>query len=130
MDNVIKFDINSNVKVLKLISGEFLITEVDNNESDEESISIMFPAVIIPVPNAQGQQGLGFSKFLPFSESSKSAKISRNHILVETDPIENFLRAYDDWKKSVRAQESGIITPNMHISKEQFDKIKKGIVDK
>ena len=121
----------SYIKVYKLVTGEFIISEIDTLTTDDENVVMMLPAMIIPVPAQQGQQGQGvaFTKFMPFCESSKHITVKREHVMVEVDPVNDFVGAYENWKRQVRAQESGIVTPNMHIDREQLEKFRKGVAD-
>lgn len=122
----------SYVKVYKMITGEFIITEIDNLSTDDETIVMILPAMLVPVPPQQGQQGqgIGFSKFVPFCDSDKHITVKREHVMLEIDPVNDFIGAYENWKRQIKAQESGIVTPNMHIDREQLEKFKKGMVDK
>lgn len=122
----------SYIKVYKLTSGEFIISEIDTLSTDDENVVAILPAMIIPIPAQQGQQGqgIGFSKFVPFCDSSTHITIKREHVMLEVDPVKDFTNAYENWKKQVKQQESGIVMPNMHIDREQLEKFKKGVIDK
>ena len=107
--------IGKNVRVIRILSGEMIVTEVKDVD-DEGNWMLEYPALIIPIPPQQagGQQGqIGFAKFMPFSDYSKDILFNPANMLADTTPHNQILAAYEQWSKQTRGQDSGIIVPNM-----------------
>ena len=107
--------LGKNYKVFKMINGEIIITEIDHTD-DEGNYVVTYPAVIVPIPPQQagGQQNqIGFGKMMPFSDYSKDIVISPKGIIVDSDPNQQMIGAYENWMQQVRQMESGIVQPNM-----------------
>lgn len=56
----------SNVKVIKLISGEEIIADID--ESIEGLVILKKPLLIMMVPNQNNQFGIGLAPFCPYAK--------------------------------------------------------------
>lgn len=56
----------SNVKVIKLISGEEIIADID--ESIEGLVILKKPLMIMMVPNQNNQFGIGLAPFCPYAK--------------------------------------------------------------
>lgn len=107
--------IGKNVRVIRLISGEMIVTEVKDID-DEGNWMLEYPAIIIPIPPQQagGQQGqIGFAKFMPFSDYSDDITLNPAQITSDTTPHKQIVSAYEQWSNQTRGQDSGIIVPNM-----------------
>jgi len=107
--------LGKNYKVFKMINGEIIIMEIDHTD-DEGNYVVTYPAVIVPIPPQQagGQQNqIGFGKMMPFSDYSKDIVISPKGIIVDSDPNQQMIGAYENWMQQVRQMESGIVQPNM-----------------
>ena len=102
--------------IFQMRLGEIVVAMTDDSEPfDDTNIEILlvdYPALIVPMPVQQGQQGqpgqIAFQKYFPFSEQ-KGGKIRKSEIISLSTPIDNFEKAYDGWVTQVKAQESGII---------------------
>jgi len=107
--------IGKNVRVIRILSGEMIVTEVKDVD-DEGNWMLEYPALIIPIPPQQagGQQGqIGFAKFMPFSDYSDDISLNSAQITSDTTPHNQILGAYEQWSTQTRGQDSGIIVPNM-----------------
>lgn len=97
--------------MITLKTGEIIITMTDDSEPmDKTNIEIMninYPALIVPGAQ-QGQ--IGFQKYLPFSEQ-EGGKLKKSQISTVSKPLQDFLKAYDNWLTQVKAADSGIILP-------------------
>ena len=107
--------IGKNVRVIRILSGEMIVTEVKDID-DEGNWMLEYPAIVIPIPPQQagGQQGqIGFAKFMPFSDYSDDITLNPAQITSDTTPHKQILGAYEQWSQQTRGQDSGIIVPNM-----------------
>jgi len=84
-----------NVKIVKLVSGEELI-----GEFNEETNIIINPVVMIPVSD----KSIGFSPWLPYSED-KSFNLKEEHIQIVATPSKVITNEYN------KAFGSGIVIP-------------------
>ena len=57
----------SNIKCIKLISGEEVIADID--ESVEGLVLLKKPLLIMMVPNQNNQFGIGLAPFCPYAQS-------------------------------------------------------------
>ena len=104
-----------NYFVLMMKMGEIVITGVERITKVEEvsgcdSLSVSYPALIGPIPNAPDK--LGFSKYFPFSDSKDKMEIMVKNIVTVSKPNEGILKLYLGWIDGVRKAESNIITPD------------------
>ena len=72
------------VKVLKLISGEEVITRISNGLGDTGSIVCEKPMMTHPVPVQGGQMAMGISPWMFAGESDK-IEIARSSVIAITD---------------------------------------------
>ena len=72
------------VKVLKLISGEEVITRISNGLGDTGSIVCENPMMTQPVPVQGGQMAMGISPWMFAGESDK-IEIARSSVIAITD---------------------------------------------
>ena len=72
------------VKVLKLISGEEVITRISNGLGDTGSIVSEKPMMTQPVPVQGGQMAMGISPWMFAGESDK-IEIARSSVIAITD---------------------------------------------
>ena len=85
-----------NVKIVKMISGEELI-----GEYDEETTTIKNPVVMIPV----SKEKIAFQPWLPYSED-KDYKLKPDHIQIVATAATTISNEYN------RIYGSGIVVPN------------------
>ena len=84
-----------NVKIVKIISGEELI-----GEYDEETTTIINPVVMIPV----SKEKIAFQPWVPYSED-KEFKLKESMILVVATPSKLITNEFN------RVYGSGIVVP-------------------
>lgn len=91
------------IKIVKLVNGEDLISDIKINESD----------VVLKKPYkfVLTNEGIGSIPYMPFSKDEEY-KISLNHILSIAEPEDDFRNAYNS------QHGSGIVVPknNMILS--------------
>lgn len=89
-----------NVKIVKLISGEDLITEL----LDSDDIIVKNPVVMIPVSKEQ----IAFQPWLPYAEE-KEYLLKEPQVVIIATPSETIKKEYE------RMYGSGIVTPTQNI---------------
>lgn len=108
-------ELGKNIRVLKLLTGEIIITEI-KEVTDDNMYILDYAGMIIPIPAEQagGQPNqIGFAKFMPFSDNTKDITLNPVHILSDSEPHGQILAAYEKWIDQIKSQESGIIRPSM-----------------
>jgi hypothetical protein len=93
----------TNLKILKMISGEELLAEV-LTETDTH-ITTKNPVRVIVMPSKANPQTptVGFAPWADFSEE-KEFTIHKAHVIVSMKPVQEFVSQYN-------AMFSGIVTP-------------------
>lgn len=113
----------SEVKLLTLVTGEMVITNVETEGEKVYVVSV--PLTILPLPpeQANGQQNqIGFAKSLPFSNYSEEIKLNKNNVIFITSPAKQLVKTYEDFIVKFKAQEAGILTPTAQQSHEILNK--------
>tara|TARA_B110001454_G_scaffold205622_1_gene215376 strand:- start:637 stop:912 length:276 start_codon:yes stop_codon:yes gene_type:complete len=88
-----------NIKIVRLISGEELI-----GDWDEEKKIITNPVVMIPIAKAQ----LGFQPWIPYAEEEE-VPLKEQHIVVVLTPDKKLQNEYN------RVYGSGLIVPDENL---------------
>ena len=88
-----------NIKIIRLISGEELI-----GDWDEETKTITNPVVMIPIAKAQ----LGFQPWIPYAEEEE-VPLKEQHIVVVLTPDNKLQNEYN------KIYGSGLIVPDEKI---------------
>jgi hypothetical protein len=92
-----------NIKLLKLITGDDILTEVVT-QVKEGYISIKNPVRVVVIPGSAGlNPNVGFAPWAPFSKETEFS-LDKSHILVIMDPITEFVEQY-------KVTVSPIVTP-------------------
>lgn len=97
------------IKLLKLVTGEMLISEV---KEKEESYILSYPLVIVPVPPEQAngmRNQIGFMKFMHFSDYQKTITLYHTAIAVDSHADKQICAAYEKQVAEIKRQESGIV---------------------
>lgn len=88
-----------NVKIVKLLSGEELISDFD-----EQKLVVKNPVVMIPVNKEQ----IAFQPWMPYADD-KEYTLKEEHVLLTATPSETILGEYD------RIYGSGLVKPKSSI---------------
>ena len=103
----------SNVKLLRLKSGEDIIADVTLVDT-EDTIKIENPAMLMPTGQSQGgHMQMGFGPWAPFSDD-KSFEIPRDWLVYISKPNKDLLNQYN----SVFG--SGIVVPDIKMDTKQL----------
>ena len=100
----------TNVKVIKLLNGESLISEV-TNETDT-TISVKNPLAIAFVPSRADPKTptVGLAPWAEFGEE-KDFTIHKAHVIVTMTPITEFVNQYNSIFGGIVKPSSGLILP-------------------
>ena len=84
----------TNIKILKLITGEELVSEVINDEGS--TLKIKNPVRIIMMPNKADPKtpSVGLAPWAEFSED-KEIVLYKSHVLCIMTPIREFINQYN-----------------------------------
>ena len=85
----------SEVKILRLTSGEELIGKVE--KTDDDSYIIKKPAIILPV----GEGRVGLAPYLPYCEVDDGLEVSSRFVMFDVEPVVEFKNQYNSafWKR-------------------------------
>tara|TARA_B100002019_G_scaffold54947_2_gene47048 strand:- start:2691 stop:3050 length:360 start_codon:yes stop_codon:yes gene_type:complete len=113
----------SNIRIIKLTSGEDIIGDVKEQELDGNTmIVIEKPAVILMMPktDAQGEEefGVGLAPYAPFAKGY-AVPIFANHVVSLYEPETQLLNAYN------QRFGSGLVQPDF-INKKVLKEVKEG----
>jgi len=102
----------TNVKLVRLINGEELISEVISN--GESSIIIKNPVRVVVVPTKTDPKTptVGFAPWVDFSDD-KQFTLDKRHVLVLMSPIQEFVNQYNGMFGGIVAPSSKLIMPGM-----------------
>ena len=89
----------SEVKILRLTSGEELIGKVE--KTDDDSYIIKKPAIILPV----GEGRVGLAPYLPYCEVDDGLEVSSRFVMFDVEPVVEFKNQYNS------ALGSGVVIP-------------------
>jgi hypothetical protein len=103
------------VKMFKLVTGEFVITEISETREDGGYV-LSYPLIIVPIPQQEGQ--IGFAKLMPFSDNNKPIVLLQTSIIVDSDADGKLSKVYEQQVTQLKAQESGIVIPGQGMPKE------------
>ena len=99
-----------NIKLMKLVKSEEIITEIVEAKATEEKVKINIknPLMLISVPGENDQMQLGLAPWIPTS-SNREFSIKNDHIVcISESPKE----LKDHYSKMFG---SGLVTPNAEI---------------
>ena len=92
----------SEVKIVRLTSGEELIAKIDITGVGGTHITLNKPAILIPT----GKDQLAFGQWLPYADIKDGIEIAMEYIVFVVDPMEEMAAQYEE------AFGSGLVTPN------------------
>ena len=83
-----------NIKVVKLITGEEILAEI---ESGELGYRLINPVRIAVMPGQNGQPNIGFAPWPIHSEQEKDSEVivARKHVVYEYTPAQEYLNNYN-----------------------------------
>lgn len=100
----------SNIKLLKLISGDEIIGEVLSETNIEVVIKNPVRVVIMPSKANPQTPTVGFAPWAEFSED-KQFSIHKAHVIVSMKPVQEFINQYNSMFGGIVAPSSKLIIP-------------------
>ena len=102
----------TNVKLLKMISGEELIAEVITDNDSHITIKNPVRVVVVPTKTNPQTPTVGFAPWAEFSED-KEFTIHKAHVIVTMKPVQEFTNQYSGMFGGLVAPSSKLIIPGM-----------------
>ena len=93
-----------NVQLLRLVSGEEILADVDLNGIDTDTVVLKDALCLIPA----GEGKLGFMPWMPYTKAKDGVEIPKKHVMFVVEPI-------DDLKDQHRQATSGLVVPNQGL---------------
>jgi hypothetical protein len=107
----------SNIKIIKLITGEELLAEVTISSPIPTSITLKNPVRIVVIPQKPNMQydpnrapSIGFAPWAEFSED-KTFELDKAHILAIINPVKEFVNQYNSMFGGLVVPSSNLILP-------------------
>jgi hypothetical protein len=97
----------TNLKILKMISGEELLAEVVSESDTHIEVKNVVRIVIMPTASNPKTPTVGFAPWADFSDD-KEFTIHKAHVIVTMKPIKEFSSQYS-------SMFSGIVTPSSKL---------------
>jgi|TARA_R100000458_G_scaffold59854_1_gene72229 hypothetical protein len=88
----------SEVKIIRLTSGEELIAKVEETDTH---VKLNKPAILIPA----GKDQLAFGQWLPYANLKEGIEISKKYVVFNVSPIDEMASQYEE------AFGSGLVVP-------------------
>ena len=79
-----------NVQLLRLTSGEELLSDVDLNGIDTETIILKDTLCLIPA----GEGKIGFMPFMPYTKAKDGLELDMKHIMFMVEPNDMLLEQH------------------------------------
>lgn len=103
----------NNIKLIKLITGEEIISEVlEDNKGSEGYLKLKQPLRVMIIPSRTDPKTptVGFAPWAEFSEE-KEFVLDRKHVLLVSSPIQEFINQYNSVFGGIVAPSSKLILP-------------------
>lgn len=81
-----------NIKLLRLTSGEELLTEVDLNGIDTDTIILKDTLCLIPA----GEGKIGFMPFMPYTKADDGLEIDLKFVMFMAEPNDGLLKQHNN----------------------------------
>lgn len=87
----------SEVRVLRLRTGEDLITQIRAAKPTEESgkVYLKDPQVMLLQPAGEGRLTFGFMPYFPFTQKGTEVGVARDYIVIDEAPNTELLNNYN-----------------------------------
>jgi hypothetical protein len=79
----------SEVKIVRLTSGEELIAKVEETDTN---VTLKKPAILIPA----GKDQLAFGQWLPYANIKNGIEISKDYVVFVIDPMNELVAQYEE----------------------------------
>lgn len=99
-----------NLKILKLIDGTEVLSEVLNETQTEVTIKNPVRIVVMPSRSDPKTPTVGFAPWADFSDE-KEFTIHKAHVIVTMKPVQEFINQYNSMFGGIVAPSSKLIVP-------------------
>tara|TARA_B100002019_G_scaffold292114_1_gene314257 strand:+ start:1616 stop:1915 length:300 start_codon:yes stop_codon:yes gene_type:complete len=79
-----------NVQLLRLVSGEELLSDVDLNGIDTDTVILKDTLCLIPA----GEGKIGFMPFMPYTKAKDGLELDMKHIMFMVEPNDMLLEQH------------------------------------
>lgn len=100
----------TNIKILKMISGEELLAEITNETETHITIKNPVRVVVMPTKTSPQTPTVGFAPWADFSEE-KDFTMHKAHVIVTMKPVQEFVNQYNAMFGGIVAPMSKLIVP-------------------
>lgn len=100
----------TNLKILKMISGEELLGEVTRETDTHLEVKNIVRIVIMPTASNPKTPTVGFAPWADFSDE-KEFTIHKAHVIVTMKPVKEFANQYNSMFGGIVAPSSKLIIP-------------------
>ena len=100
----------TNLKILKMISGDEIICEVVEDSSTNVTIKNPVRVVVIPSKTNPQAPTVGFAPWAEFSDE-KQFTIHKAHVITMMNPVQEFINQYNGMFGGIVAPSSRLIMP-------------------
>ena len=102
----------SKIQIVRLISGEDIIAEVDIISEDMVNFKNAIVAVAMPARPGERGPNVGFAPWQPFSKS-RDFTIDRAHVISINEPLDDFVTQYQAMNSNLALpSKNKLILPN------------------
>ena len=95
-----------NVQLLRLTSGEELLSDVDLNGIDTEEVVIKDAICLIPA----GEGKIGFMPFMPYTKAKDGLELDMKHIMFMVEPNDMLLEQHRNATSELAVPSKKIVT--------------------
>ena len=105
------------VEMFRLIDGNFIISTVEVEEINSESVSLTDPRILklFPIPNTD-ELGIAFEPLNPFGSRQEILRIKRDHILFDVECPSELRNKYLEDSTGLHLPPSAPPPPDLKIS--------------
>ena len=93
----------SDIKIVRISTGEELLCTVDSSNKDHLSLSDV--AILIPTE----ANSLGLAPFMAYSDAKDGMEIPRSYVMFMVDPVETLKKQYQTMFSKIITNESKLI---------------------
>lgn len=102
----------TNLRLIRLISGEELMAEVLSETTTDIKLKNPIRVVIVPSKTSATTPTVGFAPWIEFSDE-KEFTIHKAHVIVTMKPVQEFVNQYNSMFGGIVAPSSKLIIPGM-----------------
>ena len=95
-----------NVQLVRLTSGEELLTDVDLNGIDTETVILKDTLCLIPA----GEGKIGFMPFMPYTKAKDGLELDMKHIMFMVEPNDALLEQHRNATSELAVPSKKIVT--------------------